>query len=92
MQKTILCRRGLSESLETYCDRIASAGGIWPPSMLRFTWRAEGLILLGIAANRKVAVSLVLDGGFCRIAPGVAVPTKPVEWDGDFDEYEPELN
>jgi hypothetical protein len=66
-----LARRGLEESLEAYAARIKRT-----PDEARALWRMGALDALHLA---PVDIDVVLRG-LCRIAPGVSVPTRAVEW------------
>jgi hypothetical protein len=67
-----LARRGLEESLETYAARIKRT-----PDEARYLWRVGALEALHVPRDYSHGVVSV---GLCRIAPGVSVPTRAVEW------------
>lgn len=72
-------RAGLSESLESYAARHGMH-----PHEARPYWRAEGLLLLGVAPTplTLARVSFTLRCQYvCAIAPGVAVLTRPLVLD-----------
>jgi hypothetical protein len=69
-------RLGLDESLEAYAKRHGLS-----VDAARVGWRLDALHLLHVAdyadAYERVARAW---RGVCRIAPGVAIPTRAVEW------------
>jgi hypothetical protein len=65
----VTARRGLRESLEAYAARVGL-----PVRDARPVWRREGLRLLHVYAPANA------HAGLCAIAPGVAVPTRVVDW------------
>jgi hypothetical protein len=68
-----LARHGLNESLETYAARINRT-----PDEARYLWRVGALDALHV--DRGTYDPAWCRSGLCRIAPGVAVPTRAIEW------------
>lgn len=66
-------RKGLSESLEEYAARLHLS-----VSDARPMWRAMGLRQLGLLNTNDLGMIASNCHSF-RIAPGLAVPTKPVD-------------
>lgn len=64
-------RNGLKESLEEYSARLAL-----PPSIVRTTWRAQGLNFLH-KTKRPLEdwVKAGCGSHICRVMPGLAIPT-----------------
>lgn len=71
----MMARRGLSESLEEYarrCDKTVNEA--------RAAWRHQGLRALAAKPTTESGPLLeAVTKSAWRIAPGVAVPTKPVK-------------
>ena len=76
-------RRDLNESLEQYAHRNQV-----PCNYARPFWRAESLRLLGVKRTFAQASPHTFDKPetLCRIAPGVAVPTKETKSPEAFPE------